>query len=157
MKSTAWACVATALHVSAAQAADDVGPTVSVGMSSTDISVGTGSIPGPGDFAIKPFPRTLATSPGGTDEADGTTGAALRREFDLRDGIDDVSLPEIVAAARNDPDQPDAHGDSGEAVNEWTDQLDSEALPSLAPPPNKQAPPEAPGRNPSGMGSQIVP
>jgi hypothetical protein len=151
--------MAAAIQVPSSWAADPVDPAVSVqDMSHVDIGVGSRNDPAvPGAFGIKLFPQPLPGTAART-EIGAADRAALRREFTFLGEVDDASLPDVVAAVRNDPDQPAGPDEgAGAAVNEWTATLDSSGEPVLAPPPVKQAPPDAAGRSPSGMGSQIIP
>lgn len=140
--------------VSAAEAGDQ--GVNAEGMSDVDIAIGrTDAATTPSAFGLKLFTQPLPGTAASREIGD-RDRIALRREFSFLGDADDASLSDVVAAVRNDPDQPAEPEAAGAAVDDWTGTLDDGEL-TLAPPPVRQAPRDAAGRSPSGMGSQIVP
>ncbi len=158
-QSGAVLCLAVALHAGTASRADMVDPALPSQSSvqappDIAIAIGQGADPATGAIGIRPFPRLTPEPSAGPNAAIGE-GLSATRDIVVPGVAEAVSLPEVVAAARNDPAQAPADENSG-AVNEWTGQLDAQEPPALAPPPVRQAPRDAPGRAPSGMGSESV-
>lgn len=160
------ACAATAIYMQPGHAADVSGATsietgtTSVemqGLTDVDVAIGRGDVPNTPSFGLRLFTQPV-TGTVGREGLGNSERIAVRRELSFLDEADDGELIDVVAAVRNDPGY-DAEGDNaGEAVNSWTGMLDSEeATNALAPPRVKQAPRDAAGRSPSGMGSQIIP
>lgn len=150
---------AAGIQMQSAHAADiSTPPSVEMqGLSDVDVAIGRGDTPQATSFGLKLFTQPL---PGSAERDDFGSGerASVRREASFLDEVDDGTLIDVVAAVRSDPDQPTERDDAGEAVDTWTDMLDEGGSPSaLTPPRVKQAPRDAAGRSPSGMGSQIIP
>ena len=121
-----------------------------------DVAVGVGT-PG-GNIGTTPGFRLFTEPPtAGAKAQNGLTGgdkAALTREFSFLDEADESAFLDVVAAIRNDPDQP-RNDDAGAAVNAWTDLLgDEKADPDLAPPAQR---PRDRMEQPSSMGPQGLP
>jgi hypothetical protein len=162
------ACAAAVTHMQPGYAADvSASPDVKVrgemqGLSDVDVAIGRGDTPQITSFGLKLFPQPLPGTAVGSDLGK-SDRAAVRREFSFLNEADDGALVDVVAAVRNNYDYDNASeaNETGAAVNNWTGMLDKdeeeEPAHALAPPQVKQAPRKAPGRSPSGMGSQIVP
>jgi hypothetical protein len=159
----ALACAAVTIQLSPARGIDLVDPADTAdsagsveGVSDVDIAIGRSNVTTPTAFVPKLLTSPLPAT--GFQDTDVTSRtSAVGGELLLLDETGEGLLDDVVAAARNDYDhEAEPDDDPGAPVNGWTGSLESDE-PLLAPPPVRQAPREAAGRSPSGMGSQIVP